>query len=415
MLAEIITIGDEILIGQIVDTNSAFISKELNKIGIQVYQITSIQDDQEHIIKALKNAQSNADIVLITGGLGPTNDDITKHALCEYFDDHLVESKEVLEHVHYLFSKYFKQVPSDVNLLQAQVPSIAKVLSNPHGSAPGLWLEKDATVFVAMPGVPYEMKYLLLDEVIPKVVKKFKRPFIYHKTLLTYGKGESDIAKSIETWENKLPQNIKLAYLPSLGKVRLRLSSKGIDEKELKKELDNRMDQLVVLLKDIAIGFEEETSIEERIGALLVQKGHTVSLAESCTGGLIASKITSHAGASHYFKGALVAYDTKIKSEVLGVSPNLIKRNNVVSVAVAEEMATQSKKLFGTEYAIATTGIAGPTKGDGEDEVGTVCIAVSTPSKVISEKFSFGKARERVIMKSTNKALELLLKEILKN
>jgi nicotinamide-nucleotide amidase len=195
----------------------------------------------------------------------------------------------------------------------------------------------------------------------------------------------------------------------------LRLSSKGTDEKELKKGLDNKMDQLVVLLKDIAIGFEEETSIEERIGALLVQRGHTVSLAESCTGGLIASKITSHAGASAYFKGALVAYDTKIKSEVLGVSFDLIKNHNVVSVAVAEEMATQSKKLFGTEYAIATTGIAGPTKGDGEDEVGTVCIAVSTPSEVISEKFSFGKARERVIMKSTNKAMELLLKEILKN
>jgi nicotinamide-nucleotide amidase len=415
MLAEIITIGDEILIGQIVDTNSAFISKELNKIGIQVYQITSIQDDQEHILKALKHAASNADIVLITGGLGPTNDDITKHTLCEYFDDHLVESKEVLEHVHQLFSKYFKRVPSEVNLLQAQVPSTSSVLFNPHGTAPGLWLEKDATVFVAMPGVPYEMKYLLLDEVLPKVVKKFKRPFIYHRTLLTYGKGESDVAKSIETWENQLPQNMKLAYLPSLGKVRLRLSSKGTDEKELKKALDKKMNQLADLLKDIAIGFEEETSIEERIGGLLVLRGQTLSLAESCTGGLIASKMTSHPGASAYLKGALVAYNTKIKSEVLGVSLDLIKRHNVVSIEVAEEMATQSKKLFRTEYAIATTGIAGPTKGDGKDEVGTVCIAVSTPSGIISEKFSFGKARERVIMKSTNKALEMLLKEILKN
>ena len=266
-----------------------------------------------------------------------------------------------------------------------------------------------------MPGVPYEMKYLLLDEVLPKVVKKFKRPFIYHRTLLTYGKGESDVAKSIETWENQLPQNMKLAYLPSLGKVRLRLSSKGTDEKELKKALDKKMNQLADLLKDIAIGFEEETSIEERIGGLLVLRGQTLSLAESCTGGLIASKMTSHPGASAYLKGALVAYNTKIKSEVLGVSLDLIKRHNVVSIEVAEEMATQSKKLFRTEYAIATTGIAGPTKGDGKDEVGTVCIAVSTPSGIISEKFSFGKARERVIMKSTNKALEMLIKEILKN
>lgn len=415
MLAEIITIGDEILIGQIVDTNSAFISKELNKIGIEVHQITSIKDNRAHILQALTNAQEHVDLVLITGGLGPTNDDITKQTLCEYFEDTLVENKEVLEHVSFLFSKYFNREPLPVNLLQAQVPSKAQVLTNPHGTAPGLWMEKDNTVFVSLPGVPYEMKYLLLDEVLPLVSKRFDCPFIYHKTLLTYGKGESDIAKTIEAFENALPPDIKLAYLPNLGRVRLRLSSKGLDKKALEDSINLKMDELETLLDDIAVGFEEETSIEERIGALLVKKGHSLSLAESCTGGAIVSRITAHAGASAYLKGSLVPYETKIKSDVLGVAPGLIKKHNVVSIAVAEAMAAQSKQLFGTDYAIATTGIAGPTKGDSDDEVGTVCIAVATPSGMVSEKFSFGKARERVIMKSTNKALEMLLKEILKN
>ena len=415
MLAEIITIGDEILIGQIVDTNSAYISRELNKIGVQVYQITSIQDDKAHILQALANAHKNADLVLITGGLGPTKDDITKHTLCEYFEDSLIEDPKVLAHINMLFSKYFGRDPLPSNKLQALVPSKARILPNLHGTAPGLWLEKDDTVFVSMPGVPYEMKHLMQAEVLPGVIKRFNRPFIYHKTLLTYGQGESQVAKTIETWENELPADLKLAYLPALGKVRLRLSTKGLDEKVLKEKVDTRMEALQILLADIAIGFEDETSIDRRIGELLVQRGQSLSLAESCTGGEIASHITANAGASAYFKGGIIPYETKLKTMILGVEAQLIEEHSVVSIPVAEAMAVHVTKLFGSDYAIATTGIAGPTKGDGKDEVGTVCIAIAGPHGVVSEKFNFGKARERVISKTTNKAFEMLLKEILKN
>ncbi len=415
MLAEIITIGDEILIGQIVDTNSAYISKELNKIGVQVHQITSIQDDKEHILKALSEAKTRVDLVLVTGGLGPTKDDVTKQTFCDFFDDTLVENPEVLEHINMLFSKYFNKKPLAANLQQALVPSKAVILKNLHGTAPGMWMEQNDVVFVSMPGVPYEMKYLLQDEVFPRIIEKFSTPFIYHKTLLTYGLGESSIADRIEDWEDNLPKHIKLAYLPSLGRVRLRLSSKGTDEGLLKKEVNTRMDVLHELLEDIAVGYEDETSIDRRIGILLVKKGHSLSLAESCTGGAIAEKITANAGASAYFKGGIIPYETVKKVSILGVDEKLIQDHTVVSAPVAEAMAIHSKKLFGTEYAVATTGIAGPTKGDGKDEVGTVYIAIASPGGVISERYSFGKARERVIEKAANKALEMLLKEILKN
>jgi nicotinamide-nucleotide amidase len=415
MLAEIITIGDEILIGQIVDTNSAFISKELNKIGVEVYQITSIQDDRIHILNALKEAEARVDLVLVTGGLGPTKDDITKQTFCEYFDDSLVESKEVLENIKNIFSRHVKRDPLPANLLQALVPSKATVLQNNHGTAPGMWFERNNVVFVSMPGVPYEMKSLVIDEVLPRVINRFDRPYIYHKTLLTYGKGESEIAHRIEEWENTLPQDIKLAYLPSLGRVRLRLSSKNHNKETLKTAVDQQMEVLLSLLDDIAVGFEEDYSIEERIGVLLTKKGEMLSVAESCTGGSIAKEITANEGSSAYFKGGIIPYSTELKSTILGVNKQLIEDNNVVSLPVAEAMAKQSQTFFNTEYAIATTGIAGPSKGDGDDEVGTVCIAIASPAGIISEKFSFGNARERVITKATNKAFEMLLKEILKN
>ncbi|MCW8981738.1 MAG: competence/damage-inducible protein A [Altibacter sp.] len=415
MLAEIITIGDEILIGQIVDTNSAYISKELNKLGIQVYQITSIQDDRTHILQALRDAQERVDLVLVTGGLGPTKDDITKQTFCDFFNDVLVEDKEVLDHIYFLFSKYFDKEPLPSNLHQAMVPSTATVLKNEHGTAPGMWFEKDEVVFVSMPGVPYEMKHLLQKEVFPRVIKRFHTPFIYHKTLLTYGLGESAIAHRIAQWEDQLPREIRLAYLPSLGRVRLRLSSRGTNERVLKEAVEAKMKQLHALLDDIAVGYEEETSIDQRIGALLKQKGQTLSVAESCTGGAIAESITTNAGASTYFIGGVIPYDTQKKVSVLGIDAGLIEEHTVVSGPVAEAMAVHSNRLFKSDYAIATTGIAGPTKGDGEDDIGTVFIAIAGPHGVISEKFSFGTARERVIAKATNKAMELLLKEILKN
>lgn len=415
MLAEIITIGDEILIGQIVDTNSVFIAKELNKIGVKVFQITSVQDEREHILEALSNAQNHADLVLVTGGLGPTKDDITKETFLEYFNDTLVENKEVLQNIKTIFKLVIEREPLPSNLSQAMVPSKATILHNPFGTAPGMWMEKDNTVFVSMPGVPYEMKRLFSNEVIPRVLKKFDRPYIYHKTLLTYGKGESEIQEIIKNWEAALPAEIKLAYLPSLGRVRLRLSSSGTHEETLKIGVDTQMNALQVLLGDIVVGYEDEASIQERIGELLQERHQTLSLAESCTGGAIAQEITSKAGASAYFRGSIVPYATELKSDVLGIDPKLVEQYTVVSLPVAEAMATHANKLFKTNYAISTTGIAGPTKGDGKDDVGTVCIGIAGPKGVSSYKFNFGNARERVIGKATNKAFELLLKEILKN
>lgn len=415
MFAEIITIGDEILIGQIVDTNSAHISKELNKIGVQVYQITSIQDDKEHILQALEDAKNRVDLVLVTGGLGPTRDDITKQCFIEFFDDDYVENEQVLQHIKELFLKYFNKEPLPSNLLQAQVPSKATILFNSYGTAPGMWMEKDDTVFISMPGVPYEMKYLLKDSVLPKIIENFNRPHIYHKTLLTYGMGESDIAHRISDWEENLPQHIKLSYLPALGRVRLRLSSKGADEQKLRNEVDGQMEIVHKMLSDIAVGFEGETSITQKIGELLIQQNKTLSLVESFTGGALAQEITRYAGASAFYRGGIIPYATELKTSILGVSDELIKKHSAVSLPVAESMAERGSKIFQSDYAIATTGIAGPTKGDGDDEIGTVCIAIAAPNGVISEKFLFGKVRERVIQKSVSKAFEMLLKEISKN
>ncbi len=415
MLAEIITIGDEILIGQIVDTNSAYISKQLNLIGVKVYQITSIQDDEQHILSALSDAKNRVDLVIVTGGLGPTKDDITKQTFCKFLGDTLVENEEVLKNIKHIFEIYIKRPPLPSNLTQALVPSTAAILNNIHGTAPGMWMEKDATVFVSMPGVPYEMSHILTHEVIPRVIRKFNRPHIYHKTLLTYGKGESEIQDHIKDWEEALPPAIKLAYLPSLGRVRLRLSSTGTDEKKLKKDVGKQMDFLHELLKDIAIGYEDETNIQERIAVLLKRKNHSLSLAESCTGGAIAEQITAVPGASAYFKGSVVPYETHQKVSVLGVDEAIIKKYSVVSAQVAEAMATQCAALFGSDYALATTGIAGPTKGDAQADLGTVYIAIASPEGVFSEKFSFGNLRERVIKKATNKAFEMLLKNFLEN
>lgn len=415
MLAEIITIGDEILIGQIIDTNSVFIAKELNKIGVQVYQITSVQDQRKHILNALEDAKNRVDIVLLTGGLGPTKDDITKKTFLEYFQDTLVENPIVLQNIKDIFSKYLQRAPLPSNLEQAMVPSKAIVLENPIGTAPGMWMEKQDTVFVSMPGVPIEMRALITNHVLPRIKKQFDRPFIYHKTLLTYGKGESEIQDIIGPWEASLPSNIKLAYLPSLGRVRLRLSSSSRDEYTLKEQVDAQMSTLNGLLKDISIGFEDQTSIQDQISTKLQHQQRFLSVVESCTGGAIAGEITILKGASSYFKGGMVAYATQIKTDVLGVDPTLIEKHSVVSQAVAQAMALKSNTVFGSQYAIATTGVAGPKTTDSSASVGTVCIAIASPRGVFSQEFNFGNSRERVIKKATNKAFEMLLKEISKN
>ncbi|GAB5564395.1 MAG: competence/damage-inducible protein A [Winogradskyella sp.] len=414
MQAEIITIGDEILIGQTIDTNSAFLGKEFNKIGVSVYQITSVQDDKEHILKALEEAEGNADIIIITGGLGPTKDDITKHTICEYFNDVLIEDKDVLAHVEHLFEKYINTPISDLNRRQALVPSQSTVLKNRFGTAPGMWLERNGKVFVSLPGVPYEMKALITYDVIPRLRATYKFPYIKHRTALTLGLGESAIANRIEAWEDALPSFIKLAYLPSLGRVKLRLSGKHKDKAVLETELQKQVEALLPQIQDIFVGYEEDASIEELIGNELKLRGKTISIAESCTGGKIAQTITAIEGASAYFKGSVVSYATEAKVNILNVNEDDITTYSVVSKEVAESMAQNVRTLFNTDYAISTTGNAGPTKGESDAEVGTVCIAIATNEGLYSEEFNFGNHRQKVINKATNKAFEMLRKEILK-
>ena len=414
MQAEIITIGDEILIGQIVDSNSAFISKELNKIGVSVYQITSVQDDREHILTSMKEAGERSSVVIVTGGLGPTKDDVTKHALCEFFEDELVRDDAVLRHIEELFKKYISTPISDLNREQAMVPSKATVLHNEFGTAPGLWIKKGETAYVSLPGVPYEMRNLITKAVLPKIVEEYERPHIVHKTIMTYGLGESAIAEKLEDWENNLPSLIKFAYLPSLGSVRLRLSAKGHDKDALMAVIEEQVKKLNPLIGDIIYGEEEEDGrIEKQIGTLLTDKKMTLATAESFTGGSIAERITAVPGASNYFKGSMVCYATEAKVSLLGVPQELIDEHTVVSEEVAIAMANNVKKKLKADFSIATTGNAGPTKGDSDADVGTVYIAISTPKGTFAQKFVMGKHRERVVKKSVNKAFELLYKEIL--
>ncbi len=414
MFAEIITIGDEILIGQILDTNSAFIAKELNKIGISVYQISTVQDERKHILAALEEARSRAQIIIVTGGLGPTKDDITKRTFCEFFNDKLVKNESILRHVEKLFASFVSTPITDVNRQQAMVPSKATILHNANGTAPGMWMHSDGVSFVSLPGVPFEMKALMMNSVIPKIVEDFERPYIIHKTLVTYGLGESAVADRIEEWEGNLPSFIKLAYLPNLGKVRLRLTAKGPNKKILADGIEEEIKKLLPLIEDIFYGTDDDETLEEYVAKLLVSKKMTLATAESCTGGKIAQKITALAGASKYFKGSVVSYATETKINVLKVPKVLIDKHSVVSAEVAKTMAKNAKELLKTDFAIATTGNAGPTKGESDAEIGTVFIAIATPNKVFVDKFMMGKQRTRIVQKTVNKAFELLQKEILK-
>jgi len=415
MKANIVTIGDEILIGQIVDTNSGFIAKSLDKIGVQIHEMISISDDRKHILDTFSTMQDKVELVIITGGLGPTKDDITKKTFCEYFDDKLIEDKHVLNHVTQLIENYYKRPITQLNKDQALVPSKCEVLFNKFGTAPGMWIQKGNTIFISLPGVPFEMKNIIESEVIPRVVERFKRPYIVHKTILTYGVGESLLAERIENWENNLPDFIKLAYLPSPGRVRLRLSARGKDNIMLQKSLDDETVKLNQLIGDAIVGFEEDETLEVILGRQLNNVEKTISTAESCTGGKIAQVISSIAGASNYFKGSIVSYSTQSKIDVLKVSSEIIKAHSVVSAEVAIEMAKQAQLIFQSDYAIATTGNAGPTKGDADAKIGTVFIALATPNSVIVEEFNFGQPREKVIDRAVNKALEMARKEILKN
>lgn len=414
MLAEIITIGDEILIGQIVDTNSAYIATELNKFGISVYQITSVQDEKEHILKALEEASGRAQLIILTGGLGPTKDDITKLTLCEYFNDKMVLNEEVLQHIEYLFKTYISTPISEVNRKQAYLPSRAEVLHNRYGTAPGMWIEDKDKIFVSLPGVPYEMKELMSKYVLPKIAGKYNTPFILHKTLMTYGLGESAIAERIADIEDNLPSYIKLAYLPNMGKVRLRLTAKGPDKKVLEEGVKEVTASIYDKIGELISGEEEEGVLEAVVGKLLLSKNKTIATAESFTGGKIAEQITSIPGASGYFVGGVVSYATRTKIDILKVPEALIEKHSVVSAEVASVMAENIRSLMNSDLGIATTGNAGPTKGDSDAPIGTVYIAISSDKGTRVEHFSMGNHRVRIVQKGVHKALEMLREEILK-
>lgn len=414
MNAEIITIGDEILIGQIIDTNSQWIAQELNKIGISVYQITSIQDRKSHILKALSEAEFNANIIILTGGLGPTKDDVTKHAIAEFFDSELVLNDEIVEHIKIMFAKIGYQF-TELNRQQALLPVKAKILKNNLGTASGMWFERHGKVFISLPGVPNEMKGLMLRKAVPKLKGIFHLPYIIHKTILTYGMGESKVAERIEDWENALPHFIKLAYLPNYGKLRLRLSAKGEDKDLLEKTLNEEIKKLTELISDIIVGFDEGESLEAEIGKLLVDQNKTLAVAESCTGGTIAKMITSVPGASKYFIGSITSYNQRIKTDLLNVPQKVINQHSVVSAQVAEAMALGIQKVYESDYAIGITGNAGPTKDKTDESVGKIFIAIASPGGIYIKDYLFGPPRQKVIEKASIKALELLKTSILKN
>jgi nicotinamide-nucleotide amidase len=409
MLAEIITIGDEILIGQIVDTNSAWMAAELNAIGIFVKQISSVSDDREHILKALDEASQRADIILITGGLGPTKDDITKNTLCNYFGVNLVFSPEIYTDVEQIFARYGRPV-SPVNRKQAEVPENCIPLHNLNGTAPGMWFEKEGKVFISMPGVPYEMKGIMKTEVLPRLSTKFKLPHILHRTILTQGIGESQLAEVIEKWEDSLAASqIKLAYLPSPNQVRLRMTTSGPDEKLLEKNVQQKEEELKALIGEHIYGSENE-NLAEVLGKALRKRKEKLGIAESCTGGYISHLITSVPGCSDYYEGSIVTYSYEQKEKWLGVSKQSLAKYGAVSQEVVEEMAAGTIIKLNVDHAIAVSGIAGPGGGTPEKPVGTVWIAVASGGKTVSQKFLFGDNRERNIIKSADAALNMLRK-----
>ncbi|AHW58509.1 competence/damage-inducible protein cinA [Draconibacterium orientale] len=412
MKAEIITIGDEILIGQIVDTNSAWMGEQFNLNGIEIYQITSVHDDHDHIMRAIKNAEAHADLVVITGGLGPTKDDITKHTLCEYFNTKLVFHEPTLNAI----TERFKHRGVDMNKLnrdQAMLPESCTILPNKMGTAPGMWFEKNDTIFVSMPGVPFEMKYLVEFELLPRLRQTKRTKAIFHKTVLTQGVPESMLAERIAAWEEALPAHIKLAYLPNPMAVRLRLSAIGDRVQVLKSEVESEIEKLQKIIPEAIFGYDTET-MSEVIGRELVKQNKKLAVAESCTGGYISHLITSVSGSSAYYNGSVTSYSNEIKEKLLGVSRENLEKYGAVSEQVAREMVEGVKRVMKADYAVATTGIAGPTGGTEEKPVGTVWIAVSGPEKTLVKKYTFiGDQRDRNIVRSGQTALQLLRRMVL--
>lgn len=411
MEAVILTIGDEILIGQVVDTNASWIAEHLNISGIEVREKRTISDNDSAIRKALGDYEGKTDLVILTGGLGPTRDDITKKSLNDYFKGRMIENEEVLDHIYKLFNKRGFKV-SELNRQQAVIPDNCVPLKNSSGTAPGMWFERSGTIFISLPGVPYEMKGLMTEEVLPKLGEKRNGNIILHRTLMTQGLPESFLAAKIKDWEYSLPDNVKLAYLPRPGLVRLRLTAIGKSREELTALLENEISKLQEILpKDIFA--HEDISLESVLSELLHKYAYTLSTAESCTGGRIANLITSVPGSSVYFKGSIVAYSNQVKQEFLNIPSEIIKNYGAVSQEVVELMANTIREKFNTTFSIAVSGIAGPSGGTEEKPVGTTWICISSKNKTISKSYKFGDHRGRNIEIGALTALNLLRKMIL--
>ena len=410
MKATIITIGDEILIGQILDTNSRYISRALNSHGIVVEERTSIGDNRQQIVETLDRALAQSEVVIITGGLGPTNDDITKHTLCDYFGSTLRYDEVEAEHIRTMLAA--RNIAfNELNRGQATVPECCTVLHNVHGTAPGMWFEKEGRVVVSLPGVPFEMQHLIDESVMPRLAAHFELREIVHRTMITFGIAESILAERISAWEEALPEYIHLAYLPAPNVVRLRLSAYEVEGRKVRNEIDALFEKLRTIIPDNIAGFED-ASVEELVHNILTERGETLAVAESCTGGAIASKFTAQAGESAYFLCGVVSYSNESKSNVLGVKMSDIAQYGAVSEQVAIAMAQGVKGVSGANFAISTTGIAGPSGGSKEKPVGTVWIGIATPNKCYAVKKNCGTDRSQIISRATAYAISMLYEEL---
>ena len=410
MKATIITIGDEILIGQILDTNSRYISRALNTHGIVVAERTSIGDNRQQIVDTLDRALSQSEVVIITGGLGPTKDDITKHTLCDYFGSTLRYDEVEAEHIRTMLER--RNIAfNELNRGQAMVPECCTVLHNAHGTAPGMWFEREGRVVISLPGVPFEMQHLIDDEVMPRLCERFELREIVHRTMITFGIAESILAERIASWEDALPDHIHLAYLPAPNVVRLRLSAYEVEGKKVRQEIDNLFENLRTIIPDNIAGFED-ASVEELVHNILINNGQTLAVAESCTGGTIASKFTAQAGASAYFLCGVVSYSNESKCNVLGVPMAEIEQHGAVSEQVAKAMAQGARVISGADFAISTTGIAGPTGGSEAKPVGTVWIGVATPDKCFAVRKDCGTDRSQIISRASAYAIAMLYEEL---
>lgn len=408
--ASIITIGDELLIGQVVDTNSAWMAQQLNENGIWLKRRVAVGDRKEEIIKALDEESRDNQIILITGGLGPTADDITKPVLCDYFGGKLIVNEEAVQNLKTIFARLNRPI-IERNLKQAEVPDNCVVIQNKRGTAPGMWFEKDGKIFVSMPGVPHEMKGMITDYVLPALTSRFKMPFILHRTLLTYGIGESFLAEAVKDWEEALPSHIRLAYLPNYGMVRMRLTGTSENKPSLEKELDDQFSKLKSYVQEWLVT-DKDLSLSLVLGSILKTANKTVATAESCTGGYIAHLITAQPGASAYYKGSVVSYSNDIKEAVLKVSSDTLMSHGAVSEQTVKEMAEGLLLLLNTDYVIAVSGIMGPDGGTAEKPVGLVWVAVGDRQKIITQSYNFRFDRQRNIELTANNALNLLRKFI---